>query len=180
MASLELKWSNYEEGSLYEYLEENKSFDVEGQFEEDEEGNEFPIEVEDKENLLYLLALLLNADQKINRDEILEMFKKANFHTHDFVEYSGNVLTITRNPYGFINVEKRNYTHNANTQKKRNGSINTTIKNTKGGADGPFDRYNGVKLDETGNINDENFIRIITQILKLLKSQSQNLKIDLS
>lgn len=54
----------------YEYLEENKSFDVEGQFEEDEEGNEFPIEVEDKENLLYLLALLLNADQKINRDEI--------------------------------------------------------------------------------------------------------------
>lgn len=54
----------------YEYLEENNSFDVEGQFEEDEEGNEFPIEVEDKENLLYLLALLLNADQKINRDEI--------------------------------------------------------------------------------------------------------------
>ncbi|MFM7566052.1 MAG: hypothetical protein ACKO4K_04845 [Flavobacteriales bacterium] len=54
----------------YEYLEENQSFDVEGQFEEDEEGNEFPIEVEDKENLLYLLALLLNADQKINRDEI--------------------------------------------------------------------------------------------------------------
>lgn len=54
----------------YEYLEENRSFDVEGQFEEDEEGNEFPIEVEDNENLLYLLALLLNADQKINRDEI--------------------------------------------------------------------------------------------------------------
>jgi len=128
------------------------------------------------------IPVVVKSTKKINRDEILEMFKKANFHTHDFVEYSGNVLTITRNPYGFINVEKRNYTHNANTQKKRNGSINTTIKNTKGGADGPFDRYNGVKLDETGNINDENFIRIITQILKAneIEPQTNAIKLELN
>lgn len=54
----------------YEYLQENQSFDVQAQFEEDEEENEYPIEIEDKENFLYLLNLLMNADHKINREEI--------------------------------------------------------------------------------------------------------------
>jgi hypothetical protein len=54
----------------YEFLEENQCFDVEAQFEEDEEGNEYPMEIDDKENLLYLLNLLKNADHKINREEI--------------------------------------------------------------------------------------------------------------
>ena len=55
----------------YEYLEENDgAFDVEGQYEEDEEGNELPIEVEDKENFLYLLGLLKKSDNKYNREEI--------------------------------------------------------------------------------------------------------------
>ena len=54
----------------YEYLQENTSFDVQAQFEEDEEGNEYPIEIEDNENLLYLLNLLRNAGHKVNREEI--------------------------------------------------------------------------------------------------------------
>ena len=54
----------------YEFIEENKVFDVQAQYEEDEEGNEYPIEIEDKDNLLYLLNLLKNADHKINREEI--------------------------------------------------------------------------------------------------------------
>ena len=32
----------------YEFLQENECFDVEAQYEEDEEGNEYPIEIEDK------------------------------------------------------------------------------------------------------------------------------------
>ena len=55
---------------MYEYLAENESFDVEGQYDEDEEGNEYPLEVEENENLSYLLNLLLRADHKINREEI--------------------------------------------------------------------------------------------------------------
>jgi hypothetical protein len=35
----------------YEFLEENKCFDVQAQYEEDEEGNEYPIDIEDNENL---------------------------------------------------------------------------------------------------------------------------------
>lgn len=54
----------------YEFLEENKCFDVQAQYEEDEEGNEYPIDIEDNENLLYLLNLLKNAEHKINREEI--------------------------------------------------------------------------------------------------------------
>ncbi|MGB0932686.1 MAG: hypothetical protein ACPGU5_00280 [Lishizhenia sp.] len=54
----------------YEYLTENQAYDVEAQYEEDEEGGEYPLEIEDKENLLYLLSLLKNADHKINREEI--------------------------------------------------------------------------------------------------------------
>ena len=54
----------------YEFLQENECYDVEAQYEEDEEGNEYPIEIEDKENLLYFLNLLKNAEHKINREEI--------------------------------------------------------------------------------------------------------------
>jgi hypothetical protein len=54
----------------YEFLQENDCFDVEAQYEEDEEGNEYPIEIDDKENFLYFLNLLKNADHKINREEI--------------------------------------------------------------------------------------------------------------
>ena len=54
----------------YEFLQENECFDVEAQYEEDEEGNEYPIEIEDKENLLYFMNLLKNAEHKINREEI--------------------------------------------------------------------------------------------------------------
>ncbi len=54
----------------YEFITENGNFDVQAQFEEDEEENEYPIEIEEKENLLYLLNLLKSADHKINREEI--------------------------------------------------------------------------------------------------------------
>ena len=60
----------------YEYLADNESFDVQAQYDEDEEGNEYPIEIESTENLLYLLNLLKNADHKINREEIKD-YRKA-------------------------------------------------------------------------------------------------------
>ena len=54
----------------YEFLGDRDGFDVQAQYDEDEEGNEFPIEIDDNENLLYLLNLLKSADHKINREEI--------------------------------------------------------------------------------------------------------------
>ena len=61
----------------YEYLLDNEAFDVEAQFEEDEEGNRFPVEgIEDQENLIYLLSLMQNAEQKVNREE-LKVYRDA-------------------------------------------------------------------------------------------------------
>lgn len=88
----------------------------------------------------------VNSSQKINKDTILEMFEKENFKTYDYVEYSGNNLTITRNPYGFINARKRK---SKNFDEKK-----------------VFDNYDGVKLDETGNVSDNDFQEIIIKILK--------------
>lgn len=54
----------------FEYLQENEAYDVQALWEEDEEGGEFPLEIDDKENLLNLLHLMLKSDHKINREEI--------------------------------------------------------------------------------------------------------------
>ena len=54
----------------YEFLIDRNGFDVQAQYEEDEEGNEYPLEIEGQENFLYLLNLLKNAEHKINREEI--------------------------------------------------------------------------------------------------------------
>jgi hypothetical protein len=88
--------------------------------------------------------------QKVDRDAILKLFEKDGFRTYDYVEYSGNKVIITRNPFGFVNVSK-----------------NTTSN------DSSFDKYNGVVLDtgnknrfdESGNISDVDFKERIAKIL---------------
>jgi hypothetical protein len=80
--------------------------------------------------------------QKIDRDAILKFFERDGFNTHDYVEYSGNKVIITRNPFGFVNVSK------------------------KSSNDDPFEKYSGVALDETGNfMTDSVFKERITKIL---------------
>lgn len=45
-------------------------------------------------------------EEKPSRDNILQWFARDGFNTYDYVDYSGDILTITRNPFGFINVLK--------------------------------------------------------------------------
>lgn len=172
----------------------------------------------------------VSSTSKINTDIILDVFQENNFRVYDFVEYKGNKLTITRNPFGFINVVKpgvakgtqrvvANKTGGAENRrvtrknKKINNTSNTTssskrktknAKNAKStavvipmetkspeliqeelvqlekdyndpefignnpykGGSGVFDKYNGVRLNEQGNISDDDFIRSVIQILK--------------
>ena len=157
----------------------------------------------------WVFQLNVKTSQKINKDTILEFFDKAGFRTYDYVEYSGNKLTITRNPYGFINTKTTDKPPilRAKTYKKRvekkggKGSRRKTRKiiplNTQpleqlseheqemsdeltreldhrvqgtnisgitGGGE-VFDKYAGVRLDETGNVSDDDFVRIISEIL---------------
>ena len=78
---------------------------------------------------------------KIDRDAILRFFKKDGFSVYDYVEYSGNKVTITRNPFGFVNVLKKSTTDN------------------------PFADYDGVTLDTTGNLSDARFKERVVEIL---------------
>jgi chemotaxis protein histidine kinase CheA len=48
----------------------------------------------------------ITTKERVNRDTVLDIFKKEGIHMYDYVEYSGNRLTITRNPYGFVNTYK--------------------------------------------------------------------------
>jgi hypothetical protein len=125
-----------------------------------------------------------------------------------YVEFSGNNLVITRNPFGFINLKKhKGGKGSLKTNKK--SSKNKTKKNvtlsTKGkvgykvvdnmiqvnpikdesiepeakieyydrinplvhqGGDGEiFDNYDGVKLDENGNMSDADFVKQVKTIL---------------
>ena len=52
------------------------------------------------------------------------MLDKVNMRTFDYVNYSNNVLTVTRNPFGFINAKKRGVLKK--THKERPSKPNTT------------------------------------------------------
>ena len=178
----------------------------------------------------WTIPINVKSNEKMNTETILSMFDKANFKTHDYVEYSGNKLTITRNPFGFINMNKRGKIVTKGEKNEgeknggeKNGAANKSKKITKSGkrktkknvydrvvdkiiydeqeinedesadkayrigynlenephmggkaigdskaAGGgkTFDKYNGVKLDETGNISDNDFQNIILSILQ--------------
>jgi hypothetical protein len=145
---------------------------------------------------------------KLNRDEILKFLERGGLHTYDYVEFSGNNLIITRNPFGFINLKKHKGGKGSLKSNKKS-SKNKTKKNmtlpTKGkvgykvvdnmiqinpikeesiepeakieyydrinplvhqGGDGEiFDNYDGVKLDENGNMSDADFVKQVKTIL---------------
>jgi hypothetical protein len=159
----------------------------------------------------WAFTINVKTSDKITTDTILSMFDKENFKTYDFVEYNGNILTVTRNPFGFINTKKRGATkgvprptkkteggkkvHNK-TKKSHNkpkhspsnllkedepieefdengNPIENMVERNyripqdlyEGGAGDAFNKYDGVKLDDTGNISDFEFQEKILAIL---------------
>jgi hypothetical protein len=145
----------------------------------------------------WTFTINVKTSDKITTDTILEIFDKENLRTHDYVEYNGNVLTVTRNPFGFINTKRRGAVKGTQRVTKKGGAKKTkTKKNIKvtkkkslptindveevddlagqnyrvpqdlyeGG--GAFDKYDGVKLDDTGNISDFDFQERILSILR--------------
>jgi len=101
--------------------------------------------------------ITVKSSEKVNKEAILGMFERANFRTYDFVDYGGNTLTITRNPFGFINAKKRG---------KQSEDIT--------------ENYGGVKLDNTGNISDEDFVRTVLAILNKNGLQVSDKQVELT
>ena len=139
---------------------------------------------------------------KINTDTILKMLDDGNMKSFDYIDYADNKITITRNPFGFINTKKRgaikgtqrnpkvkiggkNHTKKSKsiletfikiptfTKEKITEEENSDVQYNKnlqnpysGGASDVFNRYDGVKLDETGNLTDDDFINKVQSVLK--------------
>ena len=167
----------------------------------------------------WTIPLSWEKKEKLNTDTIQQMLDDNNLKTFDYVDFADNKLTITRNPFGFINTKKRgalkgvtrkrvlgggkkqNKNNNKKTKKhqpkqtspfnmmaaliqpyeKEDIAVDEDVgriveqnpyeggqKHVKqvGGASEAFDRYNGVLLDETGNISDNEFISSVIRILK--------------
>jgi hypothetical protein len=184
----------------------------------------FPTRLQEKEGV------------KLNRDSVLEWFEQAKFRTFDYVDFSGDKLIITRNPFGFINMKKpgtakgvakgqakgtemaakggahglggmvasffggkatkkhRSTNHVKNKTKKMHVpqglvriehdieenfpeeselseihrdhvGFNGENFGTHTGGAGEFEKYNGVKLDNTGNMTDQDFVDTVVRIL---------------
>ena len=76
----------------------------------------------------------ITTKERVNRDTILDIFKKEGIHMYDYVEYSGNRLTITRNPYGFVNTYKSGDKADEKDNKGKvrvGGAKKSTAKNNK-------------------------------------------------
>jgi hypothetical protein len=72
---------------------------------------------------------------KLNKDEIVKMFDKEGLNIYDYLEYSTNKLTITRNPYGFVNMykKKKQKRNGGNIDGNSNNIINKITKSLFGG-----------------------------------------------
>ena len=55
----------------------------------------------------YSIPLKRSREGKVNKEYIMQLLDKNNMKNFDYVEYSNNILEITRNPFGFINTKKR-------------------------------------------------------------------------
>jgi hypothetical protein len=133
------------------------------------------------------LRIFAKTNDALNTDTILNILDKENFRTYDYVEFTDNKLTITRNPFGFINSKKSGPLKNTEKQKQdkqtkkvekpktEKPKAKNITKKQLGGAREVFDRYDGVHLDETGNMNDTEFIE---KIISILSNPKYNLDVQ--
>ena len=76
--------------------------------------------------------------KKINNEILMELFEKEGMNTYDFLDYSGKengTLTITRNPFGFVNIykpEKRKGPGETIQPEKRKSKGGEQTNQTKG------------------------------------------------
>ena len=88
-------------------------------------------------------SIVVKTSGKVNKETIMELFEKANFKTFDYMEYSGNKLLLLAIHSDLL------MSRNA-VNKAKNIEQN----------------YNGVKLDDTGNISDDDFVKTVLAIIE--------------
>jgi hypothetical protein len=120
------------------------------------------------------LPLEKQTNEKVNQEYLINLLESNGIKTFDYINITrDNLLTITRNPFGFINTKtavklpaKRKY-----TRKDKPAANNITKKAIKGvqkiegGVGGEIMEYGGVKLDESGNIDNQTFLKRVIGVL---------------
>lgn len=124
------------------------------------------------------LPLEKKTDARVNGEFLMHLLASNGLNTFDYVSISrDNVLTITRNPFGFVNtsakgpVKMRQRAIGAKTQKQgqkqgqkapTGAAANRTRKQQGGDNDVEYD---GVRLDKSGNMDNETFLNKLVKIL---------------
>jgi hypothetical protein len=90
----------------------------------------------------WTFTLVSKSEDKLNTNTILKMFEKEKFKLYDYINYSGNNLVITRNPFGFVNVNKRGHRGGS---KKNDKKDDDDKKNDKTNLDSSNDIVIGVQ-----------------------------------
>jgi hypothetical protein len=98
--------------------------------------------------------IISKSTDKLNTNAILRMFEADGFRLFDFISYSGDILTITRNPFGFVNMVKRQTAAKAEAKEGVEAEQDLAEK------------YNGVAISNEGNISDDAFKTRILSILR--------------
>ena len=151
--------------------------------------------------------------KSFTKNDIIQWFDEEGLNQYDYIDYSGENLTITRNPFGFVNIhrvqrllqskkyggkkksktktkpktkttrKKRESVEEENVLAKENGLLvikdplgasiqddETRIETTQAQMEiqhgGSLETYNGVKLDDSGNLNDTDFKKVVVKILQ--------------
>lgn len=89
------------------------------------------------------------AGRKLTENTFITLFAKENLKTYDYVAYSGNNLTITRNPFGFSNTKKA-------------GKVPANLKEEEQA----FYKYDGLTMDENNRMTDDEFLARVIAILR--------------
>ena len=95
----------------------------------------------------WTFQLQINTAGKINRDVILEYFRDDGLGTYDFVDYSGDKLTVTRNPFGFVNTYGR-------SSKKGGKRTSKKLKKENKSSDNKTNKRVTKKIYENENLDE--------------------------
>lgn len=122
----------------------------------------------------------IQSDDKLNTESINALLKKERVLTYDYLQYQYGKLVVTKNPYGFINVDqlrgtnqktKRNQKQEkgkgekAIGNKTRKQSVSNQGKEEPTLQSGGAGNY-GVRQDKRGNVSNAQFEEMVKSILK--------------
>lgn len=118
----------------------------------------------------WTFKVVVSTNKEVNQKTILNILENAGLKTYDFVQYANNKLIITRNPFGFSNVIKKDINKGGRKTihvKKniRNPNVKTRKNNQKiGGIGAEMVNYQGVSKNPDYMTNPE-FIKTVINVM---------------